>query len=139
MKAFDFLGPVLLLVASFGCAGELLDPAPSTESKPGAVEASATTGEPCDVRAVFDAYCANCHGQQTYYDYQRAPALTFSRAELESKDETGATLAERVALRLSDPEDPMAPLIYVSRPSDAERTLLTEWIGAGMPEGSCGK
>src|SRR5689334_25189466 len=108
MKAWH-LGRVLLLVGTLGCAGESLAPAPSTESKPGAVEANATQGEPCDVRAVFDAYCASCHGQASYYSYQRAPALTFSRAELEATDETGSTLAERVARRLSGPGAPVPP------------------------------
>jgi len=137
MKA-THLGWVLVSAVTFGCAGEALDPAPPTESKPGAVEANATEGEPCDVRAVFDAYCASCHAGPNYYT-SKAPVLTFSRAELASTDETGSTLAERVALRLSDAKDPMPPLIYISRPTDAERALVTEWLTAGMPEGSCGK
>jgi len=139
MKAL-LRGRVLLLGVTLGCAGEALDPAPSTESKPGAVEASAVEGEPCDVRAVFDTYCTSCHAQPSYaYTYQHAPTVTFSRAELEAKDETGSTLAERVALRLNDTQDPMPPLVYIARPMDDERALVTAWIAAGMPAGSCGK
>jgi hypothetical protein len=132
-----------LLALALGCAGEAAAPGPTPdpapESTPGTLTTSTTTGpgEPCDVRAVFDTYCVNCHEHQNYYSYQRAPAVAFTRAELNAKDESGLTLAERVVLRLNDPEAPMPPLLYEPRPNEAERTLVLEWLASGMPAGGC--
>jgi len=137
MKALRFESFALLTLA-LGCA-ESPDtaPAPGAESTPRALATATAGSEPCDVRAVFSTYCVDCHQHPSYYSYQRAPALAFTRAELDAKDDSGLTLAERVALRLSDPKDPMPPLLYAPRPSDAERQLVAEWLTSGMPAGGC--
>jgi uncharacterized membrane protein len=127
-----------LLSLALGCAGEAVDATPAAESTPRALATTATPpSEPCDVRAVFETYCVNCHEHPSYYSYQRAPPLTFTRAELEAKDDSGLTLAERVVLRLNDPKEPMPPALYEPRPSDAERQLVAEWLASGMPAGGC--
>jgi len=131
-------GHLVWLIGAFGCAGAVETPAPGAEPSAATPDRGALTGAdaPCDVRAVLRTYCVDCHQVAMYYP--RAPTLAFTRSELATKDETGLTLAERVLLRLSDPKDPMPPARYgVVAPSDAERRVLSDWLTADMPGGTC--
>ena len=42
-------------------------PTPTMDVPPSVVEPPPATGFPCDVRAVLQAYCANCHAGHLYY------------------------------------------------------------------------
>lgn len=92
-------------------------------------------GLPCDVRAVLENACTQCHSSPTT---SSAPESLVSLADFHVPSSIATqTIAVRAEARLHDPTMPMPPL---SEPPLSERQLaiLDAWLTAGAPGGSCG-
>ena len=94
------------------------------------------------MRAVLQAYCANCHAGHLYYgpNFYTREQLFLPASDLfivKSHPIAPGTFGEHMATALRD--DMMPPAYYGrAAPTPAERQLVIDWIGAGMPAGDCG-
>jgi hypothetical protein len=92
-------------------------------------------GLPCDVRAVLENACTQCHSSPVT---SNAPESLVSLGDfLAPSSVAGQTIAERARARLHDPLMPMPPL---SEPplATAQLATLDAWLAAGAPGGACG-
>jgi hypothetical protein len=118
-------------------------PTPTMDAPPGADQPPAT-GFPCDVRAVMQASCANCHAGHLYYgpNFFTRDQLFLPAADLFAvlpKDPIApGTFGEHIATALRDDVMPPATYGVTMLPTDTERQLVIAWVDAGMPAGSCG-
>ena len=136
---------MVLVNAQVSCGAELTpetgatgptDPTDPTDDTP-VIQA----GFPCDVHAVLQASCANCHAGRLYYGpnfdsrddlFVEARDLFLVQSKPVAPGTFGAHMAE--ALRSGT----MPPYGAEVQPSAADRELVIAWIGAGMPAGACG-
>jgi hypothetical protein len=96
----------------------------------------ANQGIPCDVANLLAARCDSCHSQ---HPVQGAPMALVSYANLIAPSimDPTKTYAEQsvVRMQISTPRMPPAP----AAPATAsEIAILTNWIAAGYPTGTCG-
>jgi hypothetical protein len=92
-----------------------------------------TTTLPCDVEMFVREHCQTCHNSRPNH----VAPMPLERREDFMARSVGApekTVAERVLERVTASMNPMPP---DGRLSDASLAPLTDWIGAGMPAGSC--
>jgi cytochrome c551/c552 len=87
---------------------------------------------PCDVQRIIEANCVTCHGTRPAFG---APMSLMQTADF-AKDAEGLTVGKRVVERINDDQKPMPPPPN-PRLSDADRSVLETWIGAGSPAGTC--
>jgi hypothetical protein len=94
-----------------------------------------TSGFPCDVHAVLEAYCARCHTVQTYttaYPY-RTPDVWRQTIV------AGESLGQYAVARMQASTSPMPPANDTGpRPTAADIDVVARWVAAGMPDGTCG-
>jgi len=99
------------------------------------IDAPPLDGLPCDVRAVLENACTQCHSSPTT---SNAPESLVSLADFHAPSTIATqTIAVRAEARLHDAVKPMPPL---SEPPLSARQLATldAWLAAGAPGGSCG-
>lgn len=144
MLRTSLAGAVILLAAAAGCytGGSALDGAiaaagngsanGTTTSVDGTETTSKVTGLPCDVAAVIANSCATCHGDRLtggapnrMVSYEDMMAVTGADGDL--------TVAQVTLARMKDAKDPMPP----SGASPADIEVISKWIAAGMPAGTC--
>ncbi|RYZ41732.1 MAG: hypothetical protein EOO71_10770 [Myxococcaceae bacterium] len=106
---------------------------------PGDVDAGVDPGPdalPCDVQAVVAERCAYCH---TTPLKGNAPLALLARSHFQkpSAVNAGQSVGQRSLERLGDAAAPMPPKSEPAMP-EAERAVLTQWLEAGMPAGTCG-
>jgi hypothetical protein len=92
-----------------------------------------TTTLPCDVTTFLREHCQSCHNSRPNH----VAPMPLERREDFTARSVGApekTVAERVLERVKAAMNPMPP---DGRLSDAALAPLTDWIGAGMPAGTC--
>jgi hypothetical protein len=117
----------LLVVAACG-GGHGVPPDSDVDAGPG--------GLPCDVRAVLEDACAQCHADPVT---SNAPHALVARSDFFAASSVdGESLGMRSLARLHDTSHPMPPL---SEPpaSAAQLATLGAWLSAGMPGGTCGQ
>jgi cytochrome c553 len=92
-----------------------------------------TSGLPCDVAAVLDAYCARCHGATLSGG---APMRLATRDDLmrDSATYPGTTDGQRSLARMQAGTMPPAPS---SGPNATELSAFDTWVTGGMPAGTC--
>ena len=92
------------------------------------------TGLPCNVKAVLLKNCSGCHAGHTY-----VPALLTRDDFLASSGTAGMTMGQFAVTRVSPGAAyPMPPAAAKVQPTPVEVGILTDWVKAGMPGGSCG-
>lgn len=92
------------------------------------------TGLPCDVKAVLETHCTGCHGGQMYV------AHLVARDDFRAEHAPGQSMGQfAVSRMLPGAKSPMPPYGATTQPTAAEVSVLAEWVGAGMPGGSCGE
>jgi|RhiMethySRZTD1v2_1073278.scaffolds.fasta_scaffold1704269_1 uncharacterized membrane protein len=131
MRTIAYLAMAGVLSAA-GCdlqmGGELVDnppPSPPTTTT-GEVRAD---GFPCEVRAVLQARCGECHTGNTY-------TVSFHSREIWLAPwRDGMTLGQHAAMRIAN--ETMPPPTAPDQPTDAERALVADWVAAGVPPGAC--
>ena len=91
---------------------------------------------PCDVYMLLQNRCVSCHGSPTVGG---APMSLLSKADLTATSFTdpAKTFVDRSVIRMMDTKSPMPPA-PASAATAAEIKILTDWIAAGTPAGSCG-
>ncbi|MBJ6760492.1 hypothetical protein JGU66_06930 [Myxococcaceae bacterium JPH2] len=124
-SSWKHLPPLGLLLSLLACGGS--EP---TAPDPGPNEL------PCDVKEVLARRCAQCHASPPS---SGAPAPLLSRADLQKASALypGTTWGERSVVRMKDTGAPMPP---TSEPplTAEERSIVEQWVQAGMPAGTCG-
>ncbi len=91
---------------------------------------------PCDVRAVLEDACTQCHSDPPT---SNAPHALVARSDFFAASSVdGESLGVRALARLHDTQHPMPPLSEPAA-SAAEVATLDAWLAAGMPPGSCGR
>jgi len=109
------------------------DTSPGTDGADTQSDAAETTepgdGLPCDVVDVISRNCFGCHSDPPKFG---APMPLASHADFQVPAVTDETrpVHEMVAARVVDPERPMPPIQPMT---DADRTVLLDWIAAGAP------
>jgi hypothetical protein len=145
----------VLLVASIpivavcvGCAARGSDPpagpsAPGNGETPGApagmtpgipgAGGTATGDLPCDVDAVLESHCRQCHGATPSYG---APMPLVTRADLlaPSRSDPATPVFQKVVARVQDDGKPMPPSPN-ARLTTAERATLDQWAARGALSG----
>jgi hypothetical protein len=86
----------------------------------------------CDVQRIIQANCVTCHGARPAFG---APMSLVKAADFK-RDAEGLTVGQRVVQRINDDQTAMPPPPN-PRLSEADRTILENWIGAGSPSGEC--
>jgi hypothetical protein len=100
------------------------------------------TGFPCDVHAVLQNSCANCHAGHLYYgpNFDSRDDLFIAARDLflvpPAAGVQPGTFGEHMATALRD--GTMPPYGATVLPSAADRNLVIGWVAAGMPAGDCG-
>ncbi|MFB1481898.1 hypothetical protein U8525_16355 [Corallococcus sp. RDP092CA] len=122
----------LLWCGALGCSAE---PAMAVVVDAGVVDPGPDS-LPCDVQAVIAERCASCHATPAK---AFAPMALLARSDFQraSTVEPQRSVGQRSLARLEDAASPMPPASEPPMP-EAERALLTEWLEAGMPAGTCG-
>lgn len=98
-------------------------------------------GLPCDVADILQANCQSCHSDPPKFG---APMPLVDRGDLlaapvGTAKGTVATVGEAILQRVSSTESPMPPPPSLPL-GDADRSVLSAYVGSGMPESaeSCG-
>ena len=137
---------VVVALAGAGCdlsmGGGTLggDPAPSPppspsqpeRSSPASPDAATDSGFPCDVRTVLEKYCAACHYTQMY---SLASPFATRAVFLAPWGDAGALGEVAAAMVMTEM---MPPSNVQLRPTAEEKSILIDWVAAGMPPGPCG-
>jgi hypothetical protein len=91
---------------------------------------------PCDVLAMLERKCWNCHGTTPHSDAALS-LVTIADLMAPSDEDRLLTNAERSVITMQDPLDPMPP---GSSPwaTPAEIAAMEAWILAGYPPSTCG-
>lgn len=105
-----------------------------TASEGGA--STAAEGLPCEVSALVETYCVNCHSDPPRSNAP-TPLLSLEHFLSTSDIDPVATIGQRAVLRMADDESPMPPAPG-TRPSEAERAAFSAWVTGGMVAGDCG-
>lgn len=97
-----------------------------------AADPRAVTGVPCDVAGVLITRCAACHGRPTS---NGAPMsmVTYEDLTAASKSDASKSVIVLAIERMRDTTRPMPP----TGASDGDIMVLTAWIAAGLPRGTC--
>lgn len=112
-------------------AGGGASPAPPSGNGSQPVSASDL---PCDVKAILDSHCANCHGSTPAFG---APMSLASAGDFRATAPKGGdVVGKRVLARIKDDALPMPPPPN-ARLSAADQATLASWINSGMPTGTC--
>lgn len=101
-------------------------------SDAGATDAGADAAVPCEIAAVLEAACGQCHGATPAFG---APMSLVSLADLQAPSRTNPerTMAEQSLIRAQDTTSPMPPV--PNAPLEAAALdALQAWIDAGLPE-----
>jgi cytochrome c5 len=145
------LALTILAITQTGCASELAPETEVTDPTPPPTETSPTppvdgvpptpTGFPCDVHAVLQASCANCHAGRLYYgpNFDSRDDLFVEARDLfqvQTKPVEPGTFGAHMAVALRS--GAMPPYGAAVQPSGADRELVIGWIESGMPAGDCG-
>ncbi|WP_223635554.1 hypothetical protein [Corallococcus sp. EGB] len=122
----------LLLCGALGCSAE---PAMAVVVDAGVVDPGPDS-LPCDVQSVVAGRCASCH---TTPAKAYAPMALLARSDFQraSMVDPASSMGQRSLVRLKDAASPMPPASEPPMP-EADRALLTGWLEAGMPAGTCG-
>lgn len=90
-------------------------------------------GLPCDVQKVLQTYCTSCHGNPTSGG---APVSLVTLADLTKKSylDASSSFAQRSVARMQAMTMPPQP---AAQASAADIKVLTDWIAAGTPAGTC--
>jgi hypothetical protein len=88
------------------------------------------SGLPCDVRDALARACGDCHGEQPSFGAPM-PLVTYADLQVPSPTDPTKKVYEVVATRIDTTSQPMPPDGDIT---DAERTILLDWIAAGAPE-----
>jgi len=120
-------------LASGGAPVSSVGGSPSTSDGSGGAS-PASSGLPCDVKAIVEKSCGTCHGNTPQFGapMSLASAMDFRVAA----PGTTASVADRVRARIDDDTRPMPPPPN-ARLSSEDRTVLEKWLDAGAPDGSC--
>lgn len=88
-------------------------------------------GIPCDVDAVLEKSCRNCHGAKPSFGAPM-PLVTHADLVAAAKSDPGQKVYEQVMARVHDTSRPMPPPPNAAL-SASELALLDSWISAGAP------
>lgn len=132
-------GCVLAFAAAVGChrgpsASNDAALAPTTDTSPTETTAGQLAADlPCDVAAIIRGTCASCHGPVLAHD---AKIHLTSRADLTrtSASDPSKTVAALCVARMQQADKPMPPNASAL---DSAVQVFSDWIAAGMPEGTC--
>lgn len=129
MKGQLTIGWCLAALALFACSSD--DSSVAATPDGGASSAGAL---PCDVSAVLQKNCQSCHGATPSYGAPM-PLVTLADLQADAPLSKGKKVYEVVKTRIHDtnapmPQPPNAPL------TEADKSLLDGWIGAGAPAGT---
>lgn len=95
---------------------------------------SASSSLPCDVKAVVDKSCSNCHTSSPKFG---APMPLVSAMDFRvAAPNTTVSVGQRVLARIADDSRPMPPPPN-DRLTPADRAVLEQWIDAGAPDAAC--
>ena len=132
MKSSALLVTALGIGAFCGCYTRADDMSPAIvgASDGGAIDAS-LSGLPCDVADVLERNCVSCHGTPPAGGAQTS---LDSRAALLAPYENSSSLAAEALGRMKSASSPMPPTSHLN---DADLSVFSAWVAAGMPEGSC--
>jgi mono/diheme cytochrome c family protein len=103
------------------------------EEEPVAVEPD-EIGLPCDVKAFVALHCQGCHGAEAK---NGTPLLTHENLVAASKKDPTLMVAERMVLRMTDPDKPMPPAAKNDHVGAEDLGMFSAWIDSGMPAGRC--
>jgi cytochrome c551/c552 len=104
----------------------------------GGAGGSGSGGLPCDVDAILQAHCQQCHAPKPVFGAPM-PLVTWDDLHAPLKSDASKKVYEQVGVRIHDDKNPM-PQPPNPRLSDADASVLDTWIAAGAPKGSgdCG-
>lgn len=118
-----------------GGAGDGVGGSASSAGSPSAGSGGDTTTStlPCEVATFLREHCQTCHNSRPNHV---APMPLESPEDFKARSvgDPEKTVAQRVLERVTASMNPMPP---DGRLSDAALAPLTDWIGAGMPSGTC--
>jgi cytochrome c553 len=137
MRRFLLLIGSLALPFASSCALDherAEDGGPAVDAGHAAVDASAA-GLPCDVSMLLSMHCTSCHGTTPT---QAAPMSLVTYADLARAAITDPTQSEAAlsVMRIQNHVRPMPPA-PAAMLSTADVAVLSSWVAAGMPPGSC--
>lgn len=119
-----YLAAAIGAVAAAGCGlepGELVVRTASSDVP--------DDGFPCEVRAVLQANCAQCHAGNMYVVPFNTRAMWLGRRG------DGLTTGQYAAMLVAT--GMMPPPTAARQPTAGERAILIDWVEAGMPPGAC--
>ncbi|MBP9111817.1 MAG: peptidylglycine alpha-amidating monooxygenase [Polyangiaceae bacterium] len=93
-----------------------------------------TTELPCEVNAVFEKACRNCHSSPPKFGAP-IPLVTHADLTANTPSYAGKKVYEAVGMKINDPNEPMPPSSAPVQLSPSEKTILNNWIAAGAPKG----
>lgn len=125
-----------LLIAVSACSGPGPDAPPTTGpiTGNGGTGVQGNTPFPCEVGAVLQSKCWDCHGDPTNYG---APMHLMNWESVQRTTKDGLEpIYKRIGSRIHSPNDPMPPPTYPNRPSQSQLDVLDAWVAAGAPAGN---
>lgn len=108
-------------------------PPPHSDAGPVAFDASAS-GLPCDVAAVLAKDCLSCHGA-TPSGGAPMSLVTYAELTAPSKSNPSLSFAAESVQRMQNTSSPMPPS---GLPAAADVKVMSDWVSAGTPMGTCG-
>ncbi|MET0287226.1 MAG: hypothetical protein ABW352_22265 [Polyangiales bacterium] len=103
---------------------------PKTDAAP----AAKVSGLPCDVERALVEHCGACHGAKPPSPAQPT-VINFAGLMADSPTKEGATVHERVAARIEDPQSPMPPLSAAQDGiPEADKKLILDWVNGDREE-----
>jgi mono/diheme cytochrome c family protein len=97
--------------------------------------AVSASGLPCDVQAILQAHCTNCHGS-TPIGGAPMPLVTYANLTTHSPTYPLMTFAQRAVVRVQALTAPMPPT--GPRLTPDEIATISSWIASAYPNGACG-
>ena len=97
-------------------------------------QAQGATGLPCDVNDLLVASCQGCHSSPPSPGTPMA-LVTYGDLTAPSKSNASKTAAQASLDRMRSTTSPMPP---GAPPSASQIAVLSAWLSAGLPKGTCG-
>ncbi len=90
---------------------------------------------PCDVAGVIGTWCGKCHAEPAS---NGAPYSLWKRSDFlrVSPSDANASIGQRCVYRMQATDIPMPP-DPEPKPSAAEVQVISDWVTAGLPDGTC--
>jgi hypothetical protein len=103
--------------------------APNDDKTPTQPGTGSGTGIPCDVQAIVEKKCGDCHGAEPKFG---APMSLAKLADFMEKDAKGRPYHEAALARVTGAEKPVMPPAAYALTAD-EKTKITDWLTKKAP------